>query len=363
LAGEEKTEKATPKKRKDAREKEGNVLQSKEINTAVSVLGIFLALMLFAQFMFTQLQNAVRYFLTDVGAEKTVNNEFFTQITINAVKYCVLIVGPVLLAAILLGTLPTIVQTKGLFTMKPLRPKFSKLNPLTGIKRLFSIQSAVNVLKGIIEIIVVCIIVYTRIMGIMPLIKKLPQMEPIQAVAFIASNTMSIVLTISMIFAFIAAGDYIFQWWQYEKKLRMSKQEIKDEYKQIEGDPLIKSKIKQKQREIAQNRMMQDVPGSDVVVRNPTHYAVALKYDTGATFSAPKVVAKGQDAIALKIIEIAEENGVPVTEDRPLARALHDAVKVGGEIPHSLYTAVASIFAELEDIKKKIDKKIEIMSR
>ncbi|MCL2019936.1 MAG: flagellar biosynthesis protein FlhB [Oscillospiraceae bacterium] len=354
-AGQEKTEKATPKKRRDAREKEGNILQSKEVNTAFSLLGIFLALSVLASFMYLQLQEAIKFFLGNIGTHEPVTVTVITVTATQVLRFIVSIVGPILLVALLVGVLPTIYQSKGLFTMKPLRPKFSKLNPITGAKRLFSIQSFVNVIKGLVTIAIICGIVYNKITGLLPEIRQMPQRELQQGVLFIAKNVFSTIILIIIVFAFIAAGDYVFQWWQYEKKLKMSKQEVKDEYKQIEGDPLIKSKIKQKQREIAQSRMMQEVPDSDVVVRNPTHFAVALRYDPGIMFSAPKVVAKGQDEIALKIIKIAEENNVPITEDRPLARALHDGVKLGSDIPHTLFTAVAAIFAELESVKGRIN--------
>ena len=153
-----------------------------------------------------------------------------------------------------------------------------------------------------------------------------------------------------IVLVFVAAGDFLFQWWQFEKKLKMSKQEVKDEYKQIEGDPQIKSKIKQKQREISQRRMMQEVPSADVVVRNPTHYAVALKYlnyEERDAFSAPRVVAKGQDALALKIVKVAEENNVYVTENRPLARSLYENVNLGAEIPPDMYQVVAEVLKEM----------------
>jgi len=353
--GQEKTEKATPKKRRDAREKEGNVLQSKEVNTAFSLLGVFMALSVLASFMYIQLQASMRFFLGRVGDNEAVSSTVITNTAINLLRYVVTIVGPLLIVALLVGTIPTIFQSKGLFTMKPLKPKFSKLNPITGVKRLFSLQSFVNVVKGIIVIAIICGLVYTRITELLPEIRKMQQMELGQGVLFTAENIFSLVILIVIIFAFIAAGDYVFQWWQFEKKLKMSKQEVKDEYKQIEGDPLIKSKIKQKQREVAQNRMMQEVPGADVVVRNPTHYAVALRYDPGMMFSAPRVIAKGQDEIAQKIIRIAEEAGVPITEDRQLAKEMHDNVKLGQDIPHTLFTAVATIFAELETIKNKIN--------
>lgn len=351
MAGEEKTEKATPKKRKDAREKEGNVLQSKEISTVVTILGIFLALSALIQFMYQMLCNCLRDWITKMAAPYPSSMEDFTENAVDIAVNCVLIVGPIVLIAALLGILPVIVQTRGLFTMKPLKPKFSKLNPLTGIKRLFSIQSLVGILKGIIEIVIIVIVVYFQIMGMMNDIKKLPDMEVIQGAVFTASSIYSIIITICIILVFVAAADFLFQWWQFEKKLKMSKQEVKDEWKQVEGDPQIKSKIKQKQREIAQNRMMQEVPEADVVVRNPTHYAVALKYNPEKTLSAPQVIAKGKDILALKIIEIAEENKVYVTEDRPLARMLYETVDIGKEIPPELFAAVSAILLDMYEAK------------
>jgi len=353
--GQEKTEKATPKKRRDAREKEGNILQSKEVNTAFSLLGVFMALSVLASFMYIQLQAAMRFFLGRIGDTEPVTSSVITATAITLLRYIVTIVGPLLLVALFVGVVPTVFQSKGLFTMKPLKPKFSKLNPITGVKRLFSLQSFVNVIKGIIVISIICGLVYTRITDLLPEIRKMQQMELQQGVLFTAKNIFSIVILIVIIFAFVAAADYIFQWWQFEKKLKMSKQEVKDEYKQIEGDPQIKSKIKQKQREVAMGRMMQEVPGADVVVRNPTHYAVALRYDPEQMISAPRVVAKGQDELALKIIKVAEEAGVPLHEDRQLAKEMHDNLRLGQDIPHTLFTAVASIFAELETIKNKIN--------
>lgn len=351
MAGEEKTEKATPKKRKDAREKEGNVLQSKEVTTAVSILGTFIALSIFANFMYRTLCECIKDYLIKMAQPFPLSSTDFTENAVDVVTVCFLVIGPILLAAALLGILPVIIQTKGLFTMKPLSFKFSKLNPLSGVKRLFSMQSAVGILKGILEIGAIVIVVYFEIMGMVNDIKKLPDMELPQCVVFTASSLFTIILTIAVIFAFIAAGDYLFQWWQFEKKLKMSKQEIKDEYKQIDGDPQIKARIKQKQREIAQNRMMQEVPDADVVVRNPTHFAVALKYNAEVSVSAPKVIAKGKDIIALKIIEIAEENDVYITEDRPLARLLFETLEIGQEIPPSLFTAVAAILTDMYEAK------------
>ncbi|MCL2107897.1 MAG: flagellar biosynthesis protein FlhB [Oscillospiraceae bacterium] len=354
--GQEKTEKATPKKRKDAREKEGNVLQSKEVNTAVAVLGVFFALSLLAPLMFRQMRAMVVFFIGFVGTERTPSNEFLSEVAIRIILFVVTIIGPLLAVAVFVGILPSVLQTKGLFTMQPLKPKFSKLNPITGAKRLFSIQSAVNVVKGLITIAGIAVVVYNRLMSIMPTIIVLPEMDVIQGMVFIARNIFHVVMLIIIIFVFVSAMDFVFQWWQYEKKLKMSKQEVKDEYKQIEGDPKIKSKIKQKQFEIAQKRMMQEVPTSDVVIRNPTHFAVALRYDVDPqALSAPKVVAKGKDNLALKIISIAEENEVHITEERQLARSLYESVEVGKEIPPTFFAAVVEVIVEVESIRKKLN--------
>lgn len=329
------------------REKEGSVLQSNEVVTAVTVLGTFAALLFLGKFMFQMMMNVMSGFLSEVGTAYTPDESFFQHVALQVVEYCVIIILPIALITAAISILAVVVQTRGLFTMKVVKPKFSKLNPLTGIKRLFSIQSAVGILKGIIEITVMGVIIYSQLQSRMADFAKLIDMEPIQAIYYTADAVFSIVMLIGILLVFVAAADFVFQWWQFEKKLKMSKQEVKEEYKQIEGDPQIKSKIKQKQREIAQQRMMEQVPSADVVVRNPTHFAVALKYDVKTAFSAPTVVAKGQDALALRIVRIAEENGVYITENRPLARSLYDTVKVGQDIPSELYVAVAEVLSEM----------------
>ena len=346
-AGQEKTEKATPKKRRDAREKEGNVLQSKEISTAVSIFFIFFTLYIVGGYMFEMMLRMMGDSVEMLGDEHPINSEFFTEIFVFGVRNWVMILAPLVAVAFVVPVLCAFVQTKGLFTMKPLRPKFSKLNPITGMKRLFSLQTVVNVVKGLIVVGVISVIVFNRIRGNMDDFQQLNDMEIEQGILYIAKESFGIIMLIAMIIVFVSVGDYIFQWWQYEKKLKMSKQEVKDEYKNIEGDPLIKSKIKQKQREVAQQRMMEQVPSADVVVRNPTHFAAAIAYDRENTLVAPRVVAKGKDALALRIIEVAEEHEVYVTENRPLARELYETVEIGGEIPPSLYNAIAVILTDI----------------
>ncbi len=353
MPGDEKTEKATPKKRRDAREKEGKVLQSKEIVTAVSILGTFAALAVLSSYIFIQLTKVVREGVEAVGGDFI--NEFstYTSVFLNVILDCVMIVLPLCVIVAFIVVISVMAQTRGLFTMKPLKPKFSKLNPLNGIKNMFSAQAVVGIIKGLIELSAIIVVVYGQIESRMTEIVSLVDTEPIYAVVYIANTIFMIIMILCIIFVFVAAGDFIFQWWQFEKNLKMSKQEVKDEYKQMEGDPQIKGKIKQKQREMAQARMMEQVPGADVVVRNPTHYAVALKYDieSAASDSAPRVVAKGMDALALRIVKIAEEHNVYITENRALARELYDTVELGREIPSKLFNAVAVVLSEMYSAK------------
>ncbi|MCL2633508.1 MAG: flagellar biosynthesis protein FlhB [Oscillospiraceae bacterium] len=347
----EKTEKATSKKRKDSRMKEGNVIQSKEITVLSTLFFLFFALSLLAPYMLRTWMESISKWLERMGDDITVNSEFLTETAVHIVSSIAMVILPLVVIAGAVPMLTVIVQTKGLITFQPLKPKFSKMNPINGAKKLVSIQSWVNVLKGMLELVLIGVVVYTRMMNLIPDIQRLNDMEVIQGLVFIAENGFGMVMSIVIVFAFVAVGDYIFQWWNYERKLKMSKQEVKDEYKNLEGDPLIKSKIKQKQREVAQQRMMEQVPTSDVVVRNPTHFAVALAYDTEKISSAPTVVAKGKDALALRIIDIAEEHEVYVTENRPLARELYDTVEVGMEIPPSLYNAIAIILSDMYTAK------------
>lgn len=340
MAGEEKTEKATPKKRRDQR-KEGNVLQSKEIVTAASVLGLFAAMRLLAGFM---MKNILGYTANvyEVSGTYELNPDTIMPLIVNMMTVFAAVVGPVCAVSILLGIIPTIAQTRGLFTMKALQPKFSRLNPLEGIKKLFSMQSIVGILKGLIEVAVIGYMIFNEIQKRLPNILSLTDTGLMQGMAYAALSIYDLVMLICVLLVFVAAGDFLFQWWQFEKKLKMSKQEVKEEFKQMEGDPQVKSKIKQRQQQMAQSRMMQDVPGADVIIRNPTHYAVALKYDQDKN-RAPIVVAKGKDYLAMKIVEIAEKNDVFCMENPPLARTLYAEVDLGREIPYELYDAVAEV--------------------
>lgn len=350
MAGEEKTEKATPKKRRDQR-KEGNVLQSKEIVTAASVLGIFASMRLLIGLITKSLLEYSVSVFEHIG-QTTVSTDTIMSIFVDVITVVAICTGPICLIAIFLGIIPTVAQTRGLFTMKALKPKFSRLNPLSGIKKLFSLQSIVSILKGLIEVVIISVVIYNEIRDRMPKLIALMNAGVMQGVTYAALTIFDLVMLICIMLVFVAAADFLFQWWQFEKKLKMSKQEVKEEFKQMEGDPQIKGKIKQRQQQMAQMRMMQEVPQADVIVRNPTHFAVALKYDQDKN-NAPQVVAKGKDYLALKIVQIAEENGVMTIENPPLARSLYSMVDIGREIPAELYNAVAEVLTVVYREKHK----------
>lgn len=351
MAGEEKTEKATPKKRRDQR-KEGNVLQSKEIVTAASILGIFCAARLLGSFMLENVLAFTAKICGSAGSFEVTSDNIMTLVT-EMMTLIVVVVGPICAVAMLLGIIPTLAQTRGLFTMKALKPKFSRLNPLEGIKKMFSAQAIVGILKGLIEVAVISYLIFSEISDRLPRFLALMDAGVMQGIVYAASSIFDMVMLICIMLVFVAAGDFLFQWWQFEKKLKMSKQEVKEEFKQMEGDPQVKSKIKQRQQQMAQSRMMQEIPSADVVVRNPTHYAVALRYDQDKN-RAPQVVAKGKDYLAMKIVQIAEESNVYITENPPLARALYAQVDLGREIPFELYDAVAEVLTVVYREKNKV---------
>ena len=261
---------------------------------------------------------------------------------------------PGLLVTALCGVAATFAQTRLLVSKELLKPKFNRINPIEGFKRLFSIRSIVEALKGILKITILIVIIYINLKGFLGESYKYLYTDISAACVHMLGVGRNMVIWIVVAFAALAAGDFLYQWWHHERELRMSKQEIKEEYKQTEGDPQIKGKIKEMQRRRAQSRMMQQVPGADVVIRNPTHFAVALRYRPDVD-AAPIVLAKGQDELALRIVKVAEDAGVAVMENVPLARALYAATEINQEIPQELYSAVAEVLVyifKLNDEKK-----------
>ena len=259
---------------------------------------------------------------------------------------------PIMLVTGFCAVAVTLAQTKFLVSGELLRPKFSRISPKQGIKRLFSLKSVIDALKGVVKITLLLVIVYLSLKSQFLESAKYLYTDIGAACRHLFESGKSMAISIIIAFIVIAALDFMYQWWEYERQLRMSKQEIKEEYKQIEGDPQIKGKIKENQRKMAQRRMMQQVPHADVVIRNPTHFAVALRYQPEKD-SAPIVLAKGQDELAARIVRIAQEHQVEVVENVPLARALYAQTELNQEIPPELYGAVAEVLVYIFKLTKR----------
>lgn len=352
MADSSKTEKATPKKRRDARKK-GNVFMSKDAVTVATLLTSFAILRVTAGGMADRLKGFFRFCFgfadgLPIGALPGYINQLLTQAVIVLAQTA----GPLLGVTALMAIAATFAQTRLLFAWDSLKPKFSRVNPLEGFKKLFSMRSIVEALKGIFKISILFYIIYHYISGMMTDFANYLYTD-LGAVCWqLFERTFSMVVQIVIAFIALAGFDFFYQWWDYERQLKMSKQEIKEEYKQMEGDPQVKGKIKELQRRMAQSRMMQQVPQADVVVRNPTHFAVALRYKPGQD-DAPVVLAKGMDELALRIVRVAEENGVAVIENVPLARALYADAELGRQIPPALYGLVAEVLVYLYRIGGK----------
>ncbi|WP_374020843.1 flagellar biosynthesis protein FlhB [Paenibacillus thiaminolyticus] len=352
LFSQEKTEKATPKKRQESRKK-GQVAKSSDLSGASILLACFFCLLMFGSFykerVLDLFADSLQHRLT---MEVTVGNvtDYFSQVFLKGL----IVLAPVFLAAFLMGLIANYAQIGFLFTGEPMKMKLSKINPIQGFKRIFSLRSVVEFLKSILKLAAIAVIVYLSLWGERDRIVQMSHVPLNDIMSYTAQITLSLGLKIGAALFAIAIMDYMYQRFDHEKSMRMSKQDIKDEYKKTEGDPLIKGKIKERQRRMAMMRMMQEVPKADVIITNPTHFAVALKYD-GSEMEAPQVIAKGQDYVALRIKQIAKENGVLTMENKPLARALFERTEIGEAIPADLFQAVAEVLAYVYKLKGKVN--------
>lgn len=342
MAGDSKTEKATPKKRRDERKK-GNVLMSKDAVAVATLIGSLFVIQAMSGLLLEQIRTFWSLIFTYMGTESVVIVPLmFKDLFKTTALTFLIMVGPFLGVTALLAIGVTFYQTKLLVTAEPLKPKFSKINPIQGFKRLFSLRSVIEALKSILKIAVLLVLIYNYFQSVALSFGRFLHMELTESCSILFQDIIALVTQIVIAFVAIAFFDYLYQWWDYERQLKMSKQEIKEEYKQTEGDPQVKGKIKQIQRQRAQQRMMQQVPQADVVIRNPTHFAVALRYREKED-NAPVVLAKGMDELALRIVKVAEENQVSVVENVPLARALYASTNIDREIPPELYGPVAEV--------------------
>ncbi len=351
MADGSKTEKATPKKRKDERKK-GHVAVSKDVVMIATLLGTFVMLKALFPLMYRTMRDYMIKYVSLAPVADTISDyttSIFWDMVIAIAKAAI----PIILVSTTLAVIGTGVQTGFLFTKSNMAPKFERLNPIKGIKNLLSLKSLVELIKNLIKIIILSVILYQIIKGDLRAVARTIDMNVMDSSVYVLNSIMDMVMKVSIVFLAIAGFDYFYQWWDYERQIKMSKQEMKEEYKQTEGNPEIKGRIRNIQRERARSRMMQSVPTADVIIRNPTHFAVALRYDIEKD-NAPVLLAKGQDELALRIVAIGEEHGIYVLENKPLARGIFASTKVGEPIPPEYYGMVAEILVYVYRMNNKI---------
>lgn len=347
----EKSEKATPKRRSDERKK-GNVFQSKDINSVATLVVMFLGLSMLLPNMLQSLQRLFLSVLSQGESTQVMSIAFAQMILSDALYVFLILTLPLVIIGVVVNVAATLLQTRFVFSYDVIKFKFERIDIIKGFGKLFSLKSVFELVKSTFKIIMLGLVLYFVISPRFDALERLMDFQTHQVIVLTGQVILNMVWVVGAVFAFIALIDYGYQWYEHEKNLKMSKQDIKDEYKQLEGDPFIKGKIKDRQRQMAQRRMMQDVPKADVIIRNPTHIAIAMKYDKTVD-NAPKVIAKGLDAIALKIITIAQANAIETVEDKPLAKALYDAVEIGDTIPEEFYSAIAQILALVYKAKEE----------
>ncbi len=350
--GGEKTEEATPKKLSDARG-EGQAPRSQDLNTAAMLLVLILGVKIFGGFIYDRIYETYSFYMNNISDYAT--NEFTLGRSLNlftfGLRQVIFTILPISLIGVLVAFVVGVKQVKWKITTKPLKPKLSKLNPIKGFKKIFSVDKLMELLKAIVKLTVLVIVVYSYIQDEWGMITNIYQLDVVAAVKLIIETVLDIALRIAIVFLVIAFADWYYQKRKFKKDMRMTKQEVKDEYKNSEGNPEIKGAIRRKMQEASRRRMMQALPEADVVITNPTHLAVALKYDKD-TAEAPVVIAKGADFVAERIKEIARENHIEIVENKPVARMLYHNVEIGDEIPPELYQMVAEILAYVYSISE-----------
>ncbi|MCI5492501.1 MAG: flagellar biosynthesis protein FlhB [Lachnospiraceae bacterium] len=352
--GGEKTEPATAKKLKDARD-EGKVAKSRELGFAVDLIVLFVVLRIFMSYVsegllgsFSEVYGMIPDLVSENASGMTIKSA--TTVLSMSLLRILKIILPFLLIGVVVALLVSILQVGFKVSTKPMKPDLNKFNPLNGFKRMFSKDSVFELFKSIIKIGLIAYVAYSSLKDHQNEIFLLYDIQLMQAVILVGNIILDTGLKISMVYLIIGAVDWIYQKHKFNEDMKMTKQEVKDEYKNTEGDPQIKGRQRQRMREASQRRMMQDVPKADVVITNPTHLAVAIKYDSEVA-KAPVVLAKGEDYLAMKIREKAKENGIEIVENKPLARMLYANVDIGAEIPPELYQAVAEVLAMLQKFK------------
>jgi flagellar biosynthetic protein FlhB len=346
--GGERTEKATGHKRREERRK-GHVMKSQDVVTAAFIIVTFVILRFTVRLMLSESQNLLTDWIgfagQGFGENGTIDGRMpHVKIIIDITRIVVISAGLTLISTMFISIFMTGIQTRFLFTTNQMKFKLSKLNPIKGMAKFFNMNAAFEQGKSLLKMTVLVVIVFIEIRSRLPEFASLYDVEIQTALLILGDTVFTIAMQIAIAFVVIAAIDFFWQRYRFEEDMKMTKQEVKEEYKNMEGDPKVKSKRRSIQQRMSLQRMMQAVPEADVIIRNPTHFAVAIKYDDTKN-NAPIVIAKGQDRVALRIIEIAEEAGVMLIENKPLARMLYNSVDIDREIPSDLYQAVAEVLA------------------
>ena len=347
---DDKSEEPTAQRLEDFRN-EGQVAQSRELTSLFVLLACLAVMYSMGPSLAAEFMNFMRRLFMEASVKE------FTQQRAGSLLWMSLVaatklVAPVAAAGFFAGVIGSIIQFGFLFTWSPLEPNFSRLDPIAGFQRIFSLTSLMEGFKSILKLVAVVTVTYLLLESELVGSSSMIDMDSSQFTAYMGSSAFRLVMGVCVGLFVVAALDFAYQKFRYHQSLMMTKQEVKQEHKQREGDPLLKARMKSIQRETSRKRMMQEVPKADVIVTNPTHFAVALKYDA-EKMAAPRVVAKGKDLVAQRIKEVARKNGIPLVENVPLARALHKSVKVGGVVPRALYQAVAEVLAYVYRLKGK----------
>lgn len=346
----EKTEEATPQRREEFR-KQGQVAMTRELGPALLFFGAALMIWLLSRFVTEQFVVILREGLSTYVVTYGKTGEFLPLAKF-ATLHSIFILGPVFLFTGVLAFLATTLQVGFLTSTEAVEPKIEKVDPVAGFQRIFSLRSLVEGLKSLVKVSVVGAITYVIIYDEMRTLPHLMDLSIEQMVQYVISITMHLLFAIGLAMVAIAILDYAYNWWDLEQRMMMTKQEIKEELKNREGNPQIKARIRKIQRDIATKRMMEAIPKADVIITNPTHIAIALKYD--ANLPAPQIIAKGADLVAEKIKEIARKHNIPIVENKPLARTIFKTLKIGQVIPRELFHAVAEVLAYVYKLKKRL---------
>ncbi len=354
--GGDKTEEPTAKKLEDARKK-GQTMKSMDVTAAALLLSFFFVLKLMVGFygerLMTGFSSTFRHIPGIVNDEFTINTA--CSVLGDCFKNIIITCLPMFVVAVLITSVTILVQVKWKITYEPLKPKFDKFNPINGAKNLFSKDKIVELLKSIAKVAVLAYVVYDYLQDMWGIVYDMYYYSLPQAIALIGNTVIDIGIRISVFFAIIAAIDFFYQKWKFHKDMMMTKQEVKDEYKNAEGDPKVKSQQRARMQQASQRRMMQELPKADVVITNPTHLAVAILYDK-EKHQAPVVIAKGADYLAQKIKDVARENTIEIVENKPLARMLYHNVEIGAEIPQELYQMVAEVLAYVYGLQGRLER-------